>query len=607
MTGTDDNQQRLLRIIGRMPLASVENLTAVIDVAAPQLRQQLASLRNAGLVASTRRGMSENSQDRWFLTSQAIPSAYATDHTHLTPREGARAPRAARLRRDAGVPSAPGGAFTSDHEHLAHLEEPCLSPFDPPVTAGSTSTSLHEHPPWTATARGIRTCLRRLPMLEAVYRIAPDLMRNGSTIWPADGVPADAELRMTDFRLLRHGGFFHAVARYGEPIWVTFTYVGLHATERVLRRKQQHRFWGIDCYVAHQDRCFRIANRVFYEDPEQTVEPSAQVIVAADAWAADLARRTLVETAPTLICTADGRWRDAVEVRPSRDRVSDPPGHPQLGCVEDMQRWTSANFDLEAIEGPAAYRIFLTIAQFPAMRAAWLCELVHESAEAVDELLARFVDLGLVAEFDGRFYLAERGMLRAANLSRVLPTVIHSRHGALLESDYQQHEAAHNDGINRLVVQFAREGAAAFGGWRAEVNLPNITQVRPDFVVLVAEGPFGAGGYCVEYERNATTPSEVHRKLGPYRKCAWQGQPLPLLVVCETERAAYNFQNTIFGLPLLVTCFDAALAGPLTGDATVWVREGETVALHCREHVTLVSDAAQQTERTMDMSSAATQ
>ncbi len=44
-------------------------------------------------------------------------------------------------------------------------------------------------------------------MLEAVYRIAPDLMRNGSTIWPADGVPADAELHMTDFRLLRHGGF----------------------------------------------------------------------------------------------------------------------------------------------------------------------------------------------------------------------------------------------------------------------------------------------------------------------------------------------------------------------------------------------------------------
>ena len=53
---------------------------------------------------------------------------------------------------------------------------------------------------------------------------------------------------MTDFRLLRHGGFYHAVARYGEDVWTPFTYAGLHATERALRRKEQHRFWGVDCY-----------------------------------------------------------------------------------------------------------------------------------------------------------------------------------------------------------------------------------------------------------------------------------------------------------------------------------------------------------------------
>ncbi len=93
--------------------------------------------------------------------------------------------------------------------------------------------------------------------------------------WPADGVPMDASERVTDFRLMRRGGFYHAVARYGSPIWVTFTYVGLHATERILRRKQEHRFWGLDTYTHEHDRYFRIANRVFYEDPGQTVEPSA--------------------------------------------------------------------------------------------------------------------------------------------------------------------------------------------------------------------------------------------------------------------------------------------------------------------------------------------
>ncbi len=51
---------------------------------------------------------------------------------------------------------------------------------------------------------------------------------------------------MTDFRLLRRGGFYHAVARYGPDHWTPLTYAGLHATERVLRRKEQHRFWGVD-------------------------------------------------------------------------------------------------------------------------------------------------------------------------------------------------------------------------------------------------------------------------------------------------------------------------------------------------------------------------
>ena len=85
---------------------------------------------------------------------------------------------------------------------------------------------------------------------------------------------------MTDFRLLRHGGFYHAVARYGPEVWTPFTYAGLHATERVPRRKEQHRFWGVDCYSHEEDRYLRIGNRTFYEDPDQEVEPSAQVVVA---------------------------------------------------------------------------------------------------------------------------------------------------------------------------------------------------------------------------------------------------------------------------------------------------------------------------------------
>ena len=137
--------------------------------------------------------------------------------------------------------------------------------------------------------------LRRLAMLEPVYRLAPDLLKSGRVTLPAGESVSTREARMTDFRLLRHGGFYHAVARYGEDLWTPFTYAGIHATERVLRRKEQHRFWGVDCYSSEEGRYLRIGNRTFYEDPDQEVEPRAWC-VAADAWARELARNSLERT-----------------------------------------------------------------------------------------------------------------------------------------------------------------------------------------------------------------------------------------------------------------------------------------------------------------------
>ena len=90
-----------------------------------------------------------------------------------------------------------------------------------------------------------------------------------------------------------------------------------------------------------------------------------------------------------------------------------------------------------------------------------------------------------MAVFDGRHYLSEPGMRRAANMSRVLPSVIRSRHGAYLDRWYREHEERHNDGVNRLVVQFAREGVDVVAGWRGEVNVP-----QPD---PGQTGPAGGG------------------------------------------------------------------------------------------------------------------
>ena len=579
----NNDERRLLRITARMPLTSVANLAPVLGLDEERVRRMLGALRRGGWVTSVVRGMTERRQHRWFLTRRAVDLLYVTDHQHPAPREEARAAGRAAFHPQGELPEDYRERFALNHDHPAHLEGQDNSPFAGGETHDHTGGGPdHEHPPWTATSRGVEMSLRRLAMLEPVYRLAPDLIRSGRVNLPADDGAASREARMTDFRLLRHGGFYHAVARYGEDVWTPFTYAGLHATERVLRRKEQHRFWGVDSYSHEEDRYLRIGNRTFYEDPDQEVEPSALVVVAVDTWARDLARNTLSGNTPTLFCTPDGQCTPAVELRPSRDLVSDPAGHPSAGRPENVGLWLRDNPDMEAIDGLAAHRLFLTICQFPAMRASWLREVVGDSSGEVSRHLKRFVDTGLVAVFDGRHYLSELGMRRAANMSRVLPSIIRSRHGAYLDRWYREHEQRHNDGVNRLVVRFAREGVQAVAGWRGEVNVPGLTQVRPDLLVRVSDGTLGAGTHCIEFERRAVRPFQVEHKLGPYRRMVAAGRALPLLMICETARGRQNFRTAGGTLPMLTTTLELALAGPVTGPVTVWSRDGIPAALHCR-------------------------
>ena len=255
---------------------------------------------------------------------------YVTDHQHPAPREEARAAGLAAFHPEGELPEDYRERFALDHDHPVHLEDQDDSPFaSGDATADHAATNVdHEHPPWTATSRGIETSLRRLAMLQPVYKLAPYLIRSGRVNRPTDDTAASREVRMTDFRLLRRGGFYHAVARYDPDLWTPFTYTGLHATERALRCKEQHRFWGVDCYSHEEDRYLRIGNRLFYEDPDQAVEPSAQIVVAHDAWARELARNTLSGSTPTLFCTPDGQCSQAVELRPSGTWCRTPPDIP---------------------------------------------------------------------------------------------------------------------------------------------------------------------------------------------------------------------------------------------------------------------------------------
>ena len=156
-----------------------------------------------------------------------------------------------------------------------------------------------------------------------------------------------------------------------------------------------------------------------------------------------------------------------VELRPSRDLVADPAGHPALGRPEAVADWLSRNRDKAALDGTRAFRLFMTIVQFPAMRATYLRRIAGVSLTEVDRRMNDFVSAGLAAAFDGRYYLVRVGMLRAANLSRVSPAVVRRRYGAYLERNHRERELNHDDGVNRLVVRFAVEGVAVAAGGAA--------------------------------------------------------------------------------------------------------------------------------------------
>ena len=171
------DERRLLRITARMPLASAANLPSLRGVAEDRVRAMLGRLRGGGWVSSVPRIMTERRQHRFFLTSQAVDLLDVNNHQHPNPRDESRAtafhPR--------GELSAEfkerrfKKRFALDHDHPVHQEDRHGSPFNPsgPVGDGVYDGLGHEHPPWTATSLGVGMSLRRLAMLEPVYRKMP--------------------------------------------------------------------------------------------------------------------------------------------------------------------------------------------------------------------------------------------------------------------------------------------------------------------------------------------------------------------------------------------------------------------------------------------------
>ena len=105
----------------------------------------------------------------------------------------------------------------------------------------------------------------------------------------------------------------------------------------------------------------------------------------------------------------------------------------------------------------------------------------------------------------------------------------------------------HEYGLLEVAQEFAAAGLVVVAGWRDWENLGSGGGIAPDLLVYLRYGPYGPGWHYLEYERSARSPSAAARKLGGYDS-PLRGNDWPVLVVCRTDRAELNFQQSGMGM-----------------------------------------------------------
>ncbi len=428
---------------------------------------------------------------------------------------------------------------------------------------------------WYTVEPGARDLALRMPMVEQFYRILPMLRSAAGSRARMDGDIVGANPRLRRFIWLRHDSY-HAIVEFDNGVWFVLIWAGVWSTAEVLRRKWDDRLKG------------SLVHRPWVEwgtddEPPMEARPSAWVIVGQDHWAAQVAYQ---EIAPeddrfTKMVFVDGENIGAVFLpSPSEDRIVENTPEREVGEPARVLRKLVENECEIAINGKFPFGVFRTISEYHGCTAAQVANLLG-NADDVTPALRRLVAAGLVVKLEARFYLTELGWRRAVKIDRASSGRGKNRLASFItEEDHtRQRYRRHDSAVIDLADRFRRHGMAVANGWRAVLNVPDVTQVAPDLVVCVGDGPFGNAWHYLEFERSATDPAAVERKLRPYFRMADNGVSLPLLVVCEQRTAEEVFWAKGRGLPMLTNTLAEARSGSMVGDETVWLHFGRPVSL----------------------------
>lgn len=404
-------------------------------------------------------------------------------------------------------------------------------------------------PSWNGESSRCRL-LEGLPMVEWFYQVAADALEGAEIAefrW-LDGLPIDAAVR-------------------SDLGWIALMWSGMWEAGPSLKRRFES--------MGH-------ALRECSETGEQAW-PGLFCVVASDHWQRELvlraARECNLQDRVSVWSVRDGSRAGAPGLLPSRGWVWWPLRERHMGSWPWEKRVESSLMSADQSYG--MYKCMELVAEWPGAWESVMWKLGdcqgHRMKDSLEQLVdARYIDKveceGLIK---ARYGVGNRGLNGISRRDRVHPQQSASRSRARTWQEYESMRA-HEDGVMRLMGEFAVAKAPVAAGWRCEDTFLG-RKIVPDGQVYLSRSPFGPGWHYVEYERRVRSAKRVEEKMSAYLS----GQrlyDLPVLVVCWNDRVEGIFHEVCNGLDMLTAPISRLAQMGVVGKPT-WSLYGELLSL----------------------------
>ena len=324
------------------------------------------------------------------------------------------------------------------------------------------------------------------------------------------------------------------------------------------------------------------------------------VILAPDRLAGMRARRDLDPTTPRAIVTTAHRYGGTVIEAMEPELYGIHIGYVdktpvRLGQPERIKRYLEDDPVHANVKGTTDHLILTAVEEWPAGNVEQIAHLCGHPPSTVRKVVRRFERVGLVeGDQHGRLYPTAVIRAFAEEQDRLGHRKTRGRAGAERSSSgrRRRHMSRHETGVVGIAARFKGEDIFAAAGWRMIVNFPYHTQITPDLWALIPLNDEWAVWHAVEYEKTATEESRISDKLRPYRVALGMGKGHPLLMVCETQKAAESFAAFGRDLPMCVGVYHRVLRQPFHGLGSAWSQNGTSVDIDHLRHVPLWSESA---------------